>query len=111
MAILVIAEHDNQSLKVSTRNTVAAAFDRAGILWFTGQAGVYGRLDPATGEMQVFSAPRGPYGIISTPDGSVYYAALASSHIARVDLPDSIQRHPCHRTLPLIVTRSAQGVG
>ena len=66
-------------------NLNTAAFDRAGILWFTGQTGAYGRLDPATGEVTVFSAPRGPYGITSTPDGSVYYAALASSHIARVD--------------------------
>jgi virginiamycin B lyase len=66
-------------------NLNTAAFDPAGILWFTGQAGAYGRLDPATGEMQVFSAPRGPYGITSTPDGSIYYAALASSHVGRVD--------------------------
>jgi virginiamycin B lyase len=40
--------------------------------WFTGQSGVYGRLDPASGKMEVFDAPkgRGPYGIHSTPDGS-----------------------------------------
>jgi virginiamycin B lyase len=66
-------------------NLNTAAFDKAGILWFTGQTGAYGRLDPATGAMEVFSSPRGPYGITSTQDGSVYYAALASSHIARVD--------------------------
>jgi virginiamycin B lyase len=49
---------------------------------------VYGRLDPATGAMQVWDAPRGrgPYGITTTPDGQVYYASLAGSHIARVDL-------------------------
>jgi virginiamycin B lyase len=38
--------------------------------------------------MKVWNAPRGrgPYGITSTPDGQVYYASLAGSHIARVDL-------------------------
>ena len=64
-----------------------AAFDRQGILWFTGNAGVYGRLDPATGAMTVYDAPRGPgpYGITATPDGTVWYASLAGNHIARID--------------------------
>jgi virginiamycin B lyase len=64
-----------------------AAFDRHGILWFTGQAGVYGRLDPASGALTVHDAPRGagPYGITATPDGSVWYASLAGNHIARID--------------------------
>jgi virginiamycin B lyase len=68
-------------------NLNTAAFDRAGKLWFTGQNGIYGRLDPATGEMRVWDAPRGrgPYGITATPDGAVYYASLAGSHIARID--------------------------
>ena len=68
-------------------NLNTAAFDANGILWFTGQNGVYGRLDPATGEMQVFDAPRGrgPYGITTTPDGSVYYASLAGSYVGRID--------------------------
>ena len=37
--------------------------------------------------MEVFDAPdgRGPYGIATTPDGIVYYASLAASHIARLD--------------------------
>ena len=58
-----------------------------GILWFTGQNGIYGRLDPATGNMQVFDAPRGrgPYGITTTPDGGVYYASLANSYVGRID--------------------------
>jgi streptogramin lyase len=30
-------------------NLNTAAFDASGTLWFTGQGGVYGRLDPATG--------------------------------------------------------------
>jgi virginiamycin B lyase len=48
---------------------------------------VYGRLDPATGAMQVFDAPRGrgPYGITTTPRGQIYYASLAGNHIARID--------------------------
>lgn len=68
-------------------NLNTAAFDNDGIMWFTGQNGVYGRLDPATGDMQVFDAPggRGPYGITMTPGGDVYYASLAGSHIARID--------------------------
>jgi virginiamycin B lyase len=69
-------------------NLNTAAFDRNGILWFTGQAGFYGRLNPATGEMQVYRAPRGPgaYGIDATPSGDVYYSSLAGSHIARINI-------------------------
>src|SRR5262249_29123266 len=68
-------------------NLNTAAFDRNGNLWFTGQDGIYGRLDPRSGAMQVWDAPkgRGPYGITCTPDGVIYYASLAGSHIARVD--------------------------
>ena len=68
-------------------NLNTAAFDTNGILWFTGQNGVYGRLDPSNGEMQVFDAPRGrgPYGITVTPDGVVYYASLAGSYVGRID--------------------------
>ena len=69
-------------------NLNTATFDHRGRLWFTGQSGIYGRLDPKTGDMRVFDAPRGhgPYGISTTPDGAVYYASLAGSHIARIDL-------------------------
>lgn len=68
-------------------NLNTAVFDRSGMLWFTGQNGVYGRFDPKTGAMLVRKAPRGtgPYGITATPDGAVYYAALAGNHIARID--------------------------
>jgi virginiamycin B lyase len=68
-------------------NLNTATFDKRGILWFTGQSGYYGRLDPKSGKVQVFEAPqgRGPYGICTAPDGSVYYASLAGSHIARID--------------------------
>jgi virginiamycin B lyase len=68
-------------------NLNTATFDRSGILWFTGQAGVYGRLTPATGALDVFDAPkgRGPYGITATPDGNVWFASLAGSFIGRID--------------------------
>ena len=68
-------------------NLNTATFDGNGILWFTGQSGVYGRLDPNTGDVQVFDAPHGPgpYGIATTPGGEVYYASLAGSYIARID--------------------------
>lgn len=69
-------------------NLNTPAFDGRGVLWFTGQSGIYGRLDPRTGRVEVFDAPqgRGPYGIATTPDGNVYYASLAGNHIARIDL-------------------------
>ena len=53
----------------------------------TGQAGIYGRLDPRSGEMRVWDAPkgRGPYGIYHYADGAVYFASLAGSCIARID--------------------------
>jgi virginiamycin B lyase len=68
-------------------NLNTAIFDLKGVHWFTGQSGIYGRLDPRSGEMKVFDAPkgRGPYGIHVTPQGVVYYASLAGSHIARID--------------------------
>ncbi|MCI0713786.1 MAG: lyase [Chloroflexi bacterium] len=68
-------------------NLNTAVFDDDGMLWFTGQNGIYGRLDPETGDMEVFDAPRGrgPYGITSTPDGEVYYASLAGSFVGHVD--------------------------
>jgi virginiamycin B lyase len=69
-------------------NLNTATFDKSGTLWFTGQNGIYGRLDPAIGQVEIFDAPRGrgPYGISAAPDGSVYYASLAGSYIARIDL-------------------------
>ena len=68
-------------------NLNTAAFGGRGVLWFTGQSGVYGSLDPRTGALKVYKAPRGrgPYGIATAPDGAVYYASLAGSHIARID--------------------------
>ncbi len=68
-------------------NLNTATFDRKGILWFTGQNGVYGRVDPATGKVEAWKAPKGvgPYGITTTPSGEVWYASLAGDHIAKID--------------------------
>ena len=57
------------------------------MLWFTGQNGVYGRVDPATGKVEAWKAPKGvgPYGITTTPNGEVWYASLAGDHIAKID--------------------------
>lgn len=68
-------------------NLNTATFDRKGVLWFTGQNGIYGRLDPATGKVDVWKAPKGvgPYGITTTPSGDVWYASLAGDHIAKID--------------------------
>jgi virginiamycin B lyase len=73
---------DRQAANLNT-----AAFDGDGILWFTGQSGIYGRVDPASGSVDVFDDPdgRGPYGIDATPAGDIWYASLAGSHIAKVD--------------------------
>jgi virginiamycin B lyase len=70
----------------SGANLNTAVFDRDGTLWFTGQAGVYGRLVPSSGQVTVFDDPvgRGPYGIAATPAGDIWYASLAGSHIAHV---------------------------
>ncbi|HEY3247786.1 MAG TPA: lyase [bacterium] len=69
-------------------NLNTATFDRRGVLWFTGQNGIYGRLEPSTGHIEVFDAPRGrgPYGIATTPSGDVYYASLAGHYVGRIDV-------------------------
>ena len=70
-------------------NLNTATFDRQGVLWFTGQNGVYGRLDPKSGMMAVFDAPRGagPYGIATTPDGQVFFASLAIISVGSMSRP------------------------
>jgi virginiamycin B lyase len=68
-------------------NLNTAVFDKRGHLWFTGQGGIYGELDPARSSIRVFDAPRGPgpYGICVTPDGSLYFASLAGNYLGRID--------------------------
>ncbi len=71
----------------SDANLNTLTFDRSGTRWFTGQNGVYGRVEAKSGEVRVWDAPRGPgpYGITTTPAGDVYFASLAGSYIARID--------------------------
>ena len=68
-------------------NLNTAVFDRNSVLWFTGQSGIYGRLDPKRGPVEVFDAPKGsgPYGIATSPDGPVYFVSLAGSYLGRID--------------------------
>src|ERR1700731_1980296 len=75
-------------------NLNTASFDRQGVLWFTGQNGIYGRLDPKSGTMAVFDAPRGtgPYGITTTPDGQVFLR-LAGRQLSRPDRSRGRHRH------------------
>src|SRR5262245_60666081 len=55
-------------------NLNTAAFDGKGRIWFTGQIGIHGRLDPATHKIDVCDPPKGvgPYGITATPSGDIY---------------------------------------
>src|SRR5205823_9994447 len=72
----------------SYANLNTATFDHRGVIWFTGQSGIYGRLDPAVGKVQVFKASGGPgpYGITTTPNGDVYYASLAGSYVGHINV-------------------------
>lgn len=77
-------------------NLNTAVFDKNGTLWFTGQSGIYGKLNALTkgeergvlkGQIKIFDAPKGPgpYGITATPNGAVYFASLAGSYIAYIN--------------------------
>jgi virginiamycin B lyase len=70
------------------------AFDGDGRPWFTGQAGVVGHVDPRSGEVDLQPAPRGrgPYGMCATRAGAIWYASLAGSFIAQVDLRTGASR-------------------
>ena len=69
-------------------NLNTAAVDRKGDVWFTGQTGIYGKVDVKSGKVTVWQAPRGrgPYGITATKKGDVYYASLAGSYVGRIDI-------------------------
>lgn len=74
-------------------NTPAVAPD--GVVWYTGQNGIIGRLDPTATPpgtvLEPSAAPRGrgPYGIDVTPGGEVYFASLAGSYLGRIVASDS----------------------
>jgi virginiamycin B lyase len=71
-------------------NLNTATIDPDGVVWFTGQNGIVGRLDPETMPpgtvITPVAAPRGPgpYGIDATPDGDVFFASLAGSYLGTV---------------------------
>jgi virginiamycin B lyase len=54
--------------------------------------------------VEVFDAPggRGPYGIATCPGGAVWYASLAGSHIARIDVESA-------DATPVVPTTEGQG--
>ena len=70
-------------------NLNTGAFDADGVHWFTGQTGIYGKVDSA-GDLRIWQDPkgRGPYGIDATPDGEIWYVSLAGSHLAKVNRAD-----------------------
>ena len=76
--------------KTQARDPHTATFHPNGNLYFTAQqAGVLGRLNPATGEIkEVASEPR-PYGIQVASDGTVWVAFNGTNKIGAVD-PDSL---------------------
>ncbi|WP_043337051.1 Vgb family protein [Belnapia moabensis] len=89
------ADHRVQLWRLPERfanaNLNTGVFDRQGLYWFTGQNGIYGRLDPKREAMQVWEAPRGPgaYGITRTPQGGLWYVSLAGNHLAQIEDPES----------------------
>ncbi|MCC6792482.1 MAG: lyase [Thermomicrobiales bacterium] len=73
---------------VARGNLNTAAIDGDGNVWFTGQSGIVGRLDPENGEMTTAEAPRGPgpYGICTAPDGEIWFVSLAGSYLGRLSV-------------------------
>lgn len=72
--------------EAANANLNTPVFDKSGVLWFTGQAGIHGRLDPKVGKVEAWRSPRrGSYGIAVTPTNEVWYAALAGDHIGHID--------------------------
>jgi virginiamycin B lyase len=93
---IVKVESETQALSIypvpgANANLNTAAIDPKGVVWFTGQAGIVGRVDPARHEpdapADIIDAPRGqgPYGITVTPGGDVYFASLAGSYLGRIE--------------------------
>ena len=87
-------------------NLNTAAFDGDGQLWFTGQNGIVGVLDPDTGAMEVFSAPRGrgptgsppPHSALST--SRRWPAAMSASSATTGRSPSWSLRQP--RRVPAV---------
>ena len=74
-------------------NLNTATFDRRGVLWFTGQSGIYGKLDPRVGKVRVFAAPRGA-GAVRHHNDTVGRRLL---RVPRGQLPRPRGRRALHR--------------
>src|SRR5690349_7474921 len=64
------------------------AVDASGIVWYTAQrAGKLGRLDPATGKVDLIALGQGaaPHGVIIGPDGAPWVTEGGTNAIVRVD--------------------------
>lgn len=72
----------------SNANLNTPTVGKDGIVWFTGQGGYHGRVDPKSGKVDVWKSPRnnGPYGMTTTPSGDIWYASLAGDYIGKVDI-------------------------
>jgi virginiamycin B lyase len=67
-------------------NLNTPVMDKTGVLWFTGQSGIHGRLDPKVGKVEAWHSPRrGSYGITVTPSNEIWYVALAGDHLGHID--------------------------
>jgi virginiamycin B lyase len=63
-------------------------FDQKGILWFTLQSGMVGRLDPQTGEMKIVTTPSAktyPYGIQINSKGVPWYVDFRGNRLGSID--------------------------
>jgi virginiamycin B lyase len=69
-------------------NLNTGVFDKSGIHWFTGQGGMYGRLDPKTGKVEAWKAPRegvGPRRVWSDSKGILWVSFWHSGEVGRYD--------------------------
>lgn len=83
-------------------------------IWFTGENGYFGRLDPDSRQVQVWKAPggKGPHGLAVTPDGQVWYVSSDDNSINHIDtLSGSVTRYqlPTASSSPLQVGADSIG--
>jgi virginiamycin B lyase len=91
-----------------------ATFDKSGVMWFTDRIGYYGKLDPSEGKIHYWAAPRGPgpYGITTTPDGSVYFNSWFGNYTAKIDLKTgnlTILEPPTKDSMPRRIWSDSKG--
>jgi virginiamycin B lyase len=99
---------------ITNNNLNTATFDKKGVLWFTDNSGYYGKLDPAEGKVHVWAAlhGKGPYGITTTPDGSVYFVSMEGNYTARIDLETgklTILEPPTKDSMPRRIWSDSKG--